>query len=301
VVLRGVLVIKAKPLLKDKAVLQKDKILSHPLFEIVTTTKGAISIRNKKVNEIMHNPVGPWIEANSLYIEQSKLEDKLQNAQSELVVFDVGLGAAANALATLHCFKKINKPARLVSFEIDLELIKFTLEHHSVFPHFKGYELILEKLLKDRCWEEGHIKWELHEGDFLETIDNVTSTCHLVYYDPYSPKVNQEMWTTGCFRKLKEKCSPEAEFYNYSQATPIRAALLEAGFFVGYGMSIGEKNATTQAAVELKNLNNPLDQRWFSRWQKSHTPYPYECLDNQALKRTIEQHEQFQFRIGASF
>ena len=46
-------------------------------FEIVTTTAGAVSIRNIVVNEIMHNPVGPWREANDLYIKQSLFEERL--------------------------------------------------------------------------------------------------------------------------------------------------------------------------------------------------------------------------------
>ncbi len=80
--------------------------MSHPLFEIVTTTLGVTSIRHKIVDEIMHNPVGPWAEANALYIEQSKLGQRLAAPGEELILFDVGLGAAANALAALHCAKR---------------------------------------------------------------------------------------------------------------------------------------------------------------------------------------------------
>src|SRR5688572_17471064 len=98
----------------------------HPLFEIVTTTAGAISIRNKQVNEIMHNPVGPWVEANALYIDQSHLRERLIEAPEEFVIFDVGLGAAANSLAALACIKSLgpkSRPVRIVSFERELELL----------------------------------------------------------------------------------------------------------------------------------------------------------------------------------
>ena len=115
----------------------------HPLFEIVTTTAGAVSIRNKALNEIMHNPVGPWAEANSLYIDQSKLEDRLrETSEEELVLFDVGLGAAANALAALHCAARIpgrSRVLKLISFERDLELLRFALQNSSKFAHFSGF------------------------------------------------------------------------------------------------------------------------------------------------------------------
>ena len=88
-------------------------------FELVTTRMGALSIRDNVSREIMHNPVGPWLEANSLYIEQSRLQRRLgEDLNSELVIFDVGLGAAANALAALHCARAlaVRRPLRLVSF-----------------------------------------------------------------------------------------------------------------------------------------------------------------------------------------
>ena len=268
---------------------------NHPLFEIVTTTMGAVSIRNKEVNEIMHNPVGPWREANELYIEQSRLSERMdRDLEKELVVFDVGLGAAANALAVLHCAKAKKRPLRLISFEVDLELLKFALAHSSQFAHFSGYEKAIETLLRQKHWQDSHIHWELEQGDFLDKIQNVNHHADIVYYDPYSSKVNPEMWTTPCFKKLREKCKDRALFFNYSQATPIRAALLEAGFYVGYGIPTGEKKATTQAACSLKDLEKPLDSRWLLRWKRSRSPFPIQCSNKKEFFDSIFNHKQFE-------
>jgi S-adenosyl-L-methionine-dependent methyltransferase len=268
--------------------------LENPLFEIVTTKAGAISIRHKKINEIMHNPVGPWIEANQLYIDQSNLKWHLTvDTDTELVIYDVGLGAAANAIATLHAVKESQRPVRIVSFEIDLDLLNFAIEHSAQLGYLKGYEVILKTLIKDKSWESENIKWELHHGDFLDCIENVTPKCHLIYYDPYSPKQNEAMWTTACFKKLRNKCQPRALFYNYSQATTIRTALLEAGFYVGYGQPTGLKKDTTEAATQLKDLKHPLDERWLQRWKRSPTPLPIDCKDKDQLEAFILKHEQF--------
>ncbi len=264
------------------------------MFEIVTTTAGAISIRNNKINETMHGPIGPWLEANELYIEQSNLKWHLtNNINTELVIYDVGLGAAANALATLNALKNTKRPVRLMSFEIDLDLLHFALEHSSQLTYLVGYENIIKSLLKNKYWEGENIIWELHHGDFLECIENSQHKCHLIYYDPYSPKQNESMWTTACFKKLRAKCQSSAMFYNYSQATTIRVALLEAGFYVGYGQSTGLKNNTTQAATQLKDLKSPLDERWLQRWKRSATPLPIDCKNESQLKNFILNHEQF--------
>ena len=270
--------------------------MSEPkeLFEIVKTTLGVTSIRNNVVNETMHAPLGPWVEANELYINQSNLKSKLsEKIEEEFVIYDVGLGAAANALAALQCGKNLPRPLRIVSFEIDMRLLRFALDHSHEFDHFKGFEEAIAAILNVGSWNQGHISWELYEGDFLQRIEEVNKKCHLIFYDPYSPKQNQEMWTTQCFKKLREKCHSEARFYNYSQATPIRAALLEAGFYVGYGKPIGYKEGTTQAACRLQDLDKPLDQRWFQRWSRSRSPFPPLCKNEEAVKKLINEHEQF--------
>jgi queuine tRNA-ribosyltransferase len=268
--------------------------LKNLLFEVVTTTTGAISIKNNKNNEIMHNPVGPWIESNALYIEQSNLKSLLtKDLEKELVIYDVGLGAAANAIATLHTAKNSKRALRLISFEIDLDLLNFALENSEQLAYLMGYENILKQLLKDKYWEHDNITWELHHGDFLDCIANVNHKGDLIYYDPYSPQQNKSMWTTECFKKLRAQCGPRATLYNYSQATVIRAALLEAGFFVGYGQPTGLKRDTTQAATQLQDLSHPLDERWLQRWERSPTPYPLDCQNELQLKESILNHEQF--------
>ena len=277
--------------------------MDHPLFEIVTTTAGAISIRNKALNEIMHNPVGPWAEANALYIDQSKLASRLsENSTEALVIFDVGLGAAANALAALHCATRLSdkaRPLHMISFERDLELLHYALKHAAKFPHFAGYEDAVSELLSRREWVSGKIRWELREGNFHETLLTERERPHLIFYDPYSSKVNREMWSAECFRNLRAKCREEIDggtvLFTYSQATPIRVALLDGGFFVGCGLSSGPKEETTQAATCLTDLEFPLGQKWFERWSRSRAQVPFECApsDEERVRTMVRKHPQF--------
>ena len=273
---------------------------NHPLFEIVTTTAGALSIRNKIVNEIMHNPVGPWAEANRLYIDQSNLKNRYLEAKNEFVVFDVGLGAAANAVAALAAVESTdsNNQFHMVSFEQDLELLSFTLNHAEHFPHIQKYKTALKEILENGSWKNEKILWELRTGDFVKLIVQETTSPHIVFFDPYSPEVNQEMWTTSTFKKLRTHCqSAEGEgttLYTYSQATRIRAALIEAGFHVGYGFSTGLKKETTEAATNPSLLNKPLGPEWHKRWTKSHLRYPFDCAPDHQSTSEKKINEYFQ-------
>lgn len=272
-----------------------------PLFEIVTTTLGVKSIRNTVVNEIMHNPVGPWVEANKLYVEQSHLRERLEEGRGELVIFDVGLGAAANALAVLHCARESGerRPIRMVSFEKDLNLLRFALANAKEFEHFRGYETAIEKILADHVWSEPGLRWELREGEFPEKILEEKAKPHLIYFDPYSPEVNREMWGLENFGNLRRICREPAEdgtiLFTYSRATPIRAALLAAGFFVGLGDATGLKDETTQASTDISLLKKPLDKLWLDRWGRSHTPYPLDLSEPEqnGFRGQILGHPQF--------
>ncbi len=252
--------------------------MNHPLFEIVTTSLGATSIRNKALNETMHNPVGPWAEANSLYIEQSRLGERLREANTEeLVVFDVGLGAAANALAALHCARGVGdgaRPMRLISFERELELLRYALKHGEKFDHFRDYMATVERLLAHGSVMDGKVAWELRHGDFVELIAEEKFKPHIIFYDPYSSKVNADMWSVECFKMLRSRAREQKEggtsWYNYSQATPVRVTLLKAGFFVGVGRASGPKEETTIASTVLESLESPLGKSWFERWSRSH-------------------------------
>lgn len=277
-------------------------------FEIVTTTAGAVSIRNKCVNEIMHNPIGPWREANALYVDQSGLRARLREKPGEeFVLFDVGLGAASNAVAAIHatlsCGTTANRSLlRIVSFENNLELLEFTLLHARVFDHLVGFEDALTQILSKHHWTSscGSIIWDLRAGDFLQLIESEPFVADLIFFDPYSPSVNQDMWTLDSFTKLRTRCWPanskrSTQLFTYSVSTPVRTAMLLGGFYVGYGLPTGLKEETTQAATDLEVLKSPLSLPWFGRWQRSHKqlPYDFEKYNQADLMESIRTHQQF--------
>ena len=65
-------------------------------YELVRLVNGVHSIRSKAENETFHPVVGPVEEARELYVEQLRLPERIAQAKREFVIWDVGLGAAAN-------------------------------------------------------------------------------------------------------------------------------------------------------------------------------------------------------------
>jgi len=117
-------------------------------YDIVTGPQGFSSIRQISSGEVMHSVNRPSEEARKLYVDQPGLAGRLMASDiqtDELVIWDVGLGAASNAMAVLECFEQgvreqdaeKLRPLRLVSFERDLDPLILAVRFASHFPHLR--------------------------------------------------------------------------------------------------------------------------------------------------------------------
>src|SRR6185436_19030733 len=89
------------------------------------------------------------------------------------------------------------------------------------------------------------LTWELVHGDFLTHFDAAVPP-DVIFYDPFSAKTDTALWTPEVFARLFGRCRAKpAELFTYSASTAVRAALLNAGFFVAEGVGTGPKEATT--------------------------------------------------------
>ena len=258
-------------------------------YELFSSLKGQVSVKHTPSGEVMHSVNVPIEEAKALYIDQSQLSSRLIEVEAEpLVIWDVGLGAGTNAMATLQCFESVLKDqanvrtVHLISFEKDLDSFKLATQSVSHFPYLKHEAP--EALLTHGVWVSGcgRFKWELVQGDFLETYSKATIP-DLVYYDPFSYKTNHELWSLECFSKLERYFAPRSvELFTYSASTAVRATLLAAGFFVAKGKASGPKSETTVALtsrsiqdvrVRSSRIEAPrwelLGGDWMARWNRS--------------------------------
>ena len=258
-------------------------------FEIVATSSGEPSVRDAQAGEVMHPVIGAAVESERLYVAQSRLVERLLQPGPALVLFDVGLGAAGNALAAIRAARASppgRRPLALVSFERELGALWLACSDDGArrLGWSPGETAAARALLRDGRHEEPGLTWQLRLGEALDRIDEEPLRADLVYWDPFSPKVNGPLWTAGAFARLAARCAPGATLFTYSTATAIRAALLLAGFSVGRGDASGPKKETTAAALPPALPARPLDVRWLARLARSSAPFPVDAPGD-ALQR----------------
>jgi hypothetical protein len=272
-------------------------------YQLVRLKNGMCSIRSLAENETFHPVVGPVAEAEALYVKQLRLRRRMQSHSGEFVVWDVGLGAAANAMAVLRATSDLPCPLRVISFDRTLEPLAFALRHTAELGYFSGYEKAAQELLDTGRALGG--RWELHLGDFPEWLRNHPRSApapHGILFDAFSPAKNPAMWTASLFSDLHRGLDPgrPCAMPTYSRSTMLRVTLLLAGFFVGAGRATGEKEETTIAANTLELLDEPLSRNWLERAHRSRSAEPLrEPVYRQAhLTREswekLSQHPQFQ-------
>jgi queuine tRNA-ribosyltransferase len=256
-------------------------------FRLVALPNGTRGVFAEAYGETMHPAIGPAAEAEALYVRQLRLRQRMAGHTGEFVVWDVGLGGAANAAATLRAAGEVGGRLRLVSFEASIRPVAFALEHAAELGYLEGLETPLTELLAQRAagfrFGAAEVRWDLWVADFPTLLaepgwpgTEPPPPPHAVLYDPFSPARNPAMWRLPVFTRLFHYLDPERPcgLATYSRSTSTRVALLLAGFHVGFGEASGAKEETTLAANTPALLDRPLDARWLAKARRSHRAEP---------------------------
>jgi queuine tRNA-ribosyltransferase len=123
-------------------------------FDLVTVPGGARSLRSLDHGETFHPGIGPMEEARTLHLIQHHIPERLR-PDEPFVVWDVGLGAAANALAVVEALA--SSPVDLISFDQFLDPLRFALAHAAELDYPARWTRELAELLASRCVRIGAI------------------------------------------------------------------------------------------------------------------------------------------------
>lgn len=283
----------------------------NPDYQIARLANGTCSVRCNAVGETFHPVAGPAAEAGALYVRQLRLRERMSSSQP-FVIWDVGLGAAANPITALRSTTGLAGKVHIVSFDHTTAPLEFALNHTRELDYLIGFERQLQALLSRHHvqWREDdrEISWSLHLGDFPGAMLHAPALRHsaksfpdpdVIFFDAFSPARNPEMWSlptlTAVYQQLRRPCA----LATFSRSTIARTGLLLSGFYVGRGEGLAGKEETTIAANDSQLIDTLLGPDWFARAERSHAAEPLrtaayiQCPLSPGSRSLLATHPQF--------
>jgi queuine tRNA-ribosyltransferase len=274
--------------------------------EVVVTRNGATALRDRVSGEVMH-PMGHATEAQEVYVGPARLEERLREGGEPLVLLDVGLGAASNAICAWRLSESLPASARrlqIVSFEHDLNALELArtpahVEAFGLAPVGSDAYVAASAIVTHGRHETPRTSWRLNFGDALRAFEGEPdASADVVFWDMFSTGAHLNEWTVSAFRAVRRLCRANATLHTYRAATSARSAMLLGGFAVGIGPPSGEQGQTTIGAVNWEDLTEPLGARWLQRLLRSTAPFPPDVASDEQARaeamRTIQARPQFQ-------
>jgi tRNA U34 5-methylaminomethyl-2-thiouridine-forming methyltransferase MnmC len=257
-------------------------------WSLKQTPGGHWTLRDEVRGETFHPELGPEEEARVLYLDQMGFPGLWEHFQNTpLIVWDCGLGAAANACMLLQSLQQApDARLELHSFDLTTEPLELARRHAGQFPWLDVLrEGQWEELLRNHSLRLRQAFWRWHLGDFTRFVQTepppVAERPHLLFYDFHSPAKDYALWTLDHWKALRRWCREGAtpgdatRIVLHSRSTALRATLLLAGFYVGPGTGIGSKEETTLAAAHPGALARLLDADWLRRAGRSTSAQPF--------------------------
>ena len=228
----------------------------------------------------MHIGTNPRTEALELHVRQQSLAERVLAWEGEtpFVIWDIGLGPAGNAITAIEELRGTTTSVEIHSFEISTDVLEYALHHAEELEYLVGWEAAITQLLSTGSAQPlPNIRWVLHRGDFTKRTHQAPAPSS-IFFDPYSPARNIEMWNVETFRSIWNAVgSPDAPpclMTNYTRSTAVRVTMALAGWFVGKGVPTGDKSETTIVSNRLDLLENPLGHAWITRVRSSTNAAP---------------------------
>jgi chorismate dehydratase len=244
-----------------------------PPYILKETEDGSVTLYSSQYQQTMHSLSGALEEAEKKHIVPSGIIGKLT---APVKVLDIGFGLGYNVLALLEHYdaQMQRHPCTIISCEKET-----TLGDHLDQIQFSGARKRLFEVVKTAYHTgtavSGPVTVHVLVGDARETLRAIDEkgSFDAVFQDPYSPAHNPELWTVDFFRMVHRLMKPDGVLTTYSSALQIRRGLLDAGFTIGRGPSVGMKREGTIASPNACII--PLPEQEISTLLDDSKSIPY--------------------------
>ena len=206
-------------------------------MKLVKTKDGSFTVYNETAKEHYHTISGAVEEAFEKHVNALGIDDGMH-------ILDFCFGLGYNAIAAT----KDHKNLKIIGLENDPEIIKLMQEIEIPTILENEYNTFRNIAEINELTDHNNNEINLIVGDALIEIDNLPdSYFERVFFDPFSPKKQPEMWSAELLQKIYKKMKQGGKLSTYSCARMVRDNLKSAGFEVIDGPIIGRRSPATIA------------------------------------------------------
>ena len=273
----------------------------------VLTDDGSYSINSKEINhkiETLHTSTGAISEAFEKFIKPMKFD-----YEDDIAILDICAGLGYNSSAAIDDFLKNSKDSHLT---IDMvEISAATLACGLLVPSPIRAHDITRKAIEKELIKTDYAALELEKTEIPENIDiNVfiedarqtvqkldDDSYDAIFLDPFSQNMAPELFSLDFFQEFRRIIKDTGIVATYISSAPVRAAFIEADFYIGLGPIFGRKQGGTLASPSQEMLDTSLPKNDEIRIALSDVGIPFRDpgLNNSSEyileKRTEERHE----------
>ncbi|AEF95577.1 MnmC family methyltransferase [Methanotorris igneus] len=203
---------------------------------LVKTEDGTYTLKAEDENELMHSKIGALKEA----VEKFAIPSDIKGRRNPKIL-DLCSGFGYNAVAALH----FNKDAEIDMVELCREVLFLSL---CLNIPFKEHEIIKEAIknfFKGKDAENSKIR--IFNEDARKAIKRLDKKYDIVFHDAFSPQRDPILYTVDFLKEIYKKMNDNGVLISYSSSIPFRSGLVEAGFVISEGPSVGRKRGATIA------------------------------------------------------
>ena len=231
--------------------------------KIHITKDGSSTLFSDHFRQFYHNPNGAASESLHVFFEKPGVIDFLKSAGS-LTILEVGFGTGLNFLLLLDVCLQYNFkiPVHFYSveaFPVDKKTaMDFDFRSHLQNPELNDELPLFFEDLKSGMNQLSSKKYpaaELHLFyGFFDEFKTPDLKADFIFHDPFSPEVNEELWTSEVFSKLAKFSKDSVILSTYCAASKARGAMAAAGWKVVRAEGALGKREMTLAALQEDRL-----------------------------------------------
>lgn len=199
-------------------------------MQLIKTKDNSNTFYSEEYKEYFHSLTGAFEEALKKYTLATKLKDREK-------ILDICFGLGYNTFVAVKNFKNLKITALEKNENVLKELQELEIENFD----------FIKKTAKEHYYKDERCEIRLIVGDATKTIDSVYENFDVVFHDPFSVRVNPELWTEEFFKKVFERMNKGGRLATYSCARVVRDNLKKAGFLVYDIEPVGRRGPSTLA------------------------------------------------------